>query len=199
LTADLRKTALQGLVAFRPTHLILDFIDERFDLARHGPALFTHSWELEASGYLSTAPFEGTQGIPRLSQACERLWAEGVAEFAALMATTPLRSARLILHRARWADHSRDSEGRLSPLRDVEVLPDRPASIAAHNRLLERYETLLAAVLPYLAQVEAPALRIADANHRWGLSPFHYVPEYYEAIWLQLQALGIERPAGQPA
>ena len=32
LVADLQKTALRRLVTFRPTHVIFDFIDERFDL-----------------------------------------------------------------------------------------------------------------------------------------------------------------------
>ena len=51
LVADLSKTALAELVAFRPTHLIFDFIDERFDLLSVGESLITDSWELEASGY----------------------------------------------------------------------------------------------------------------------------------------------------
>ena len=51
LVADLRKTALAELVAFRPTHLIFDFIDERFDLLSIGQSVVTDSWELEASGY----------------------------------------------------------------------------------------------------------------------------------------------------
>jgi hypothetical protein len=30
-----------------------------------------------------------------------------------------------------------------------------------------------------------------DPGHRWGLSPFHYTPDYYSEIWAQLHALGI--------
>src|SRR6266481_212201 len=51
LVADLSKTALARLVAFRPTHLIFDFIDERFDLLSVDGTLVTDSWELDASGY----------------------------------------------------------------------------------------------------------------------------------------------------
>ena len=37
LVADLTKTALASLVAFRPTHLIFDFIDERFTRVHGDP------------------------------------------------------------------------------------------------------------------------------------------------------------------
>ena len=57
VVADLEKTALSALVAFRPTHLIFDFIDERFDLLSLGGPIATHSWELEVSGYLSQKTF----------------------------------------------------------------------------------------------------------------------------------------------
>src|SRR3990167_6271731 len=40
LVADLRKTALAALVAHRPTHIIFDFIDERFDLLIFGLIAF---------------------------------------------------------------------------------------------------------------------------------------------------------------
>ena len=46
LVADLAKTALAELVAFAPTHLIFDFIDERFDLLSAGGTTVTDSWEL---------------------------------------------------------------------------------------------------------------------------------------------------------
>jgi hypothetical protein len=42
-----------------------------------------------------------------------------------------------------------------------------------------------------MAHVEAPEERRADPAHEWGLSPFHYEPAYYAAIWRQLEGLGI--------
>ena len=74
LLADLCKTALERLVAFRPTHLIFDFIDERFDLISVGDAIVSHTWELEVSGYLEQKAFRARRPIPRLSAACSRRW-----------------------------------------------------------------------------------------------------------------------------
>jgi len=194
LVADLSKTALATLVAFRPTHLIFDFIDERFDLLWAGAALVTDSWELEASGYRRQPALRGARTIPRLSAACERLWLDAAAEMAALVRATPLAEAKLILHSARWAERRRTAAGRTAAMGHVEILPGRPGDIAAHNALLARYEKAFVELMPPLARVEAPDLRVADDGHLWGPSPFHYVPAYYAAIWDQLAPLGV-RPS----
>jgi hypothetical protein len=191
LAADINKTALAQLVAWRPTHLIFDFIDERFDLLSAGGGLVTHSWELEASGYLGQRAFRGARPIPRLSGAADRLWRDAAAEFAALIRATPLRNAELILHAAQWAPVSRADDGPHMAIENAEILPGRAADIAAHNALLTRYEAAFTALMPPMTRVAAAEHRLADPAHPWGLSPFHYVPEYYAAIWRQLEALGI--------
>jgi hypothetical protein len=195
LVADLAKTALARLVAFRPTHLIFDLIDERFDLLSAGRSIVTHSWELEASGYLGQRGFRDARPVPRLSAACDRLWVEAAGEFAAIVRATPLREAQLILHVSRWAEEVRGADGRRRPLTDVAILEGRPADIGQHNALLEAYEATLTSVMPPMSRIDAGALRVADADHRWGLSPFHFVPEYYAEVWRQLEALGVTRTA----
>ncbi|MCR5876521.1 DUF6270 domain-containing protein [Phenylobacterium sp. J426] len=199
LVADLAKTALARLVAFRPTHLVLDLIDERFDLISVGRSIVTHSWELEASGYLEQKAFRGGRPIGRLSAGCQRLWTEAAGEFAALVRATPLREAQLVLHVSRWADEVRGSDGRRRPLTDVAILDGRPADIGEHNALLEAYEATLTGLMPPMARLDAGGLRVADAGHRWGLSPFHFTPEYYAEIWRQLEALGVPQLSAAPA
>lgn len=191
LVADLEKTALARLVAYRPTHIIFDFIDERFDLLSIGDALITHSGELQTSGYLSQGALRTARSIPRLSDACERLWMSGLRELAGLIAATPLREAQLILHSARWATVARGAGGALTPLRDVSVLGEHPADIAAHNALLARYDAAFETEVGAHSRIAAPDFQIADTGHRWGLSPFHYVPEYYDTIRGHLEMLGL--------
>lgn len=189
---DLRKTALARLVAFRPTHLIFDFVDERFDLLSAAGTLVTHSWELEASGYLRQPALRGARVIDRLSAACEGLWRDAAAEFAALVRATPLREARLILHAAQWAQASVDASGHRAAVSYSEPFrrTPQPLPIAEHNALLARYEAYFQAVMPAMEVVQAPAHRLADPGHRWGLSPFHYVAPYYAEICRGLEALG---------
>jgi hypothetical protein len=191
LLADLQKTALARLVAFRPTHIIFDFIDERFDLLCADSTLVVRSAELERSGYRAQPAFAGLRTVSRLSPAAERLWLDGVAEFAAVVRSTPLAQARLILHASRWAAEQRFPDGRTAPVRDVELLTGQPVEITDYNDLLAQQDAAFARLMPPFERVEAPRLRLADSAHRWGLSPFHYVPEYYAEIRRQLAALGL--------
>lgn len=191
VVADLRKLALDRLVAHRPTYLIFDFIDERFDLLAVDEAAITHSWELEVSGYLAQPALSHARPIPRLSDACENLWRASLGALAARIAATPLQEATLVLHAAQWAESWRDLTGALAPLPDeTEIWTGRPTSRAAHNALLARYQAAFLEVFPQAKVVSAPDRRIADEGHRWGLSPFHYVEDYYAEIRRQLAALG---------
>lgn len=189
--SDLTKDALAALVAHRPTHVIFDFIDERFDLMSVDGSLITRSWELTESGYLAAPALKRARPIRRLSDACERLWLDAAGELAAFIRATPLKDATLILHEARWAERHLDASGVERPLENVEVLPGEAAEIGDHNALLARYEAAFTGLTPKLARVAAPAQRLADVGHRWGLSPFHYVDDYYAEIWRQLRALGV--------
>lgn len=191
LVADLTKTAVRRLVAFQPTHIIVDLIDERFDLLSVGEALITHSAELERSGYLGQPALQGARTIPRLSAACDRLWRDGVGRFAALVRGTHLRHAQTILHSARWAEAQRAPDGELTPVRDVQLLSGRPVEIAPYNALLERQEAVFEAVMSPLTRLESATQRLADPSHQWGLSPFHYTAEYYADVRRQLAGLGL--------
>lgn len=200
LVADLRKTALHRLITYRPTHLIFDFIDERFDLLAAGGGLALNSGEMVRSGYLAQSAFSERRLIPRLSDTCERLWLEAASEFAAVVRATPLREAKLILHSARWATRQRAPDGGLRPIEGVEIVGGQPAEIAPYNAVLERQEAAFTALMPPMAKVDAGAWRLADSAHQWGLSPFHYVPEYYDEVRRQLVGLGLgEGFSGQPA
>ena len=198
LVADLQKTALRRLVAFRPTHLIFDFIDERFDLMTVGSAIATRSAELHRSGYLEQPALAAARPLPRLSAACDRLWLEAASEFAALVRATPLGRAQLILHQARWAHEQRLADGTVVALSNVELLPGQPVEIATYNDLLARQETAFLDLMPPMARIDAGAQRLADARHHWGLSPFHYVSDYYDEVRRQLAALGLAEAFSDP-
>ena len=191
VVSDLAKRGLASLLEFRPTHIIFDFIDERFDLLKSGPSLVSESWELLESGYLRQPALKAATRIPRLSETCTDRWISAARELACFLAATPLGDARLILHEAQWAETYLDASGVETPFSDVEVLAGRATSVHAHNGLLEDYQSVMLDLLPDMARVASPANRIGDEGHRWGLSPFHYVPAYYDDIRRQLAAAGV--------
>ena len=136
--------------------------------------------------------------MSRLSAPRDRLWRDAAGAFAGLIRGTELRRATLILHSARWATRERDAGGTVSDIRDIEILSGEPASIETYNALLMRQEAAFTALMPPMARIDAEAFRIADPGHQWGLSPFHYVPEYYDAVRSQLSDMGLSGAFSDP-
>jgi hypothetical protein len=187
---DLLKTGPAALAAHRPTHLVLDLIDERFDLLRRGDTVVTRSWETSLLG-LEERELAGFALVPRQSGEARELWRRGLARFADFL-KAELPATKVILHDARCATARRDEDGRISPLGpDWEFWPGAASGVSALNALLADYAAEILAALPQAAVVKAPeALTLATEAHRWGLAPFHYVDDYYQAVWAQLQRLG---------
>ncbi|WGD28421.1 DUF6270 domain-containing protein [Ancylobacter sp. WKF20] len=183
LTAELGKTTVAQIAAARPDVLYLDFIDERFDLLACGAALVTESLELIDSGVMHLPPLAQARRVPRLSHEAWAAWEDGLLRLRHAFDTGTIPACRIVLHACLWADTSLTAEGP-RPLPDAcEILPGRIVSRAAHNELLHRMHAAFAARFPEAVVIEIPAaLRVADAAHRWGAAPFHFIPSYYEAF-----------------
>jgi hypothetical protein len=192
VAADLDKTALAQIFAQRPTHLIFDFIDERFDLLEQGGAVATHSWELDRLGLIGGPGLEAPVLVDRLSPRADALWREGLARMAQLLNAGPLAQTTVILHHAQWAETYVDAGGALDRFDDCVPMWPGAASLAANNDLLRHYRDLFMQAVPRTRVVQAAdRLVVADAGHVWGLSPFHYARGYYDDIWRQLRGLGV--------
>jgi hypothetical protein len=192
---DLLKTGLARLANFRPTHLIFDFIDERFPLARAGGAIATLSPDSQRLAFADRDPGDVAL-IPRGSPAAFELWRGGLAGIKRFV-EAELPAARLILHDARCATRYVDEQGDIRELGSTwEFWPGRPESVEAQNELLGRYAAEFRQALPQAAYIRAPAeLQLAAAGHRWGLAPFHYVDGYYGFIAAELDRLGCRQSA----
>lgn len=193
VAADLEKTALAALIAHSPTHVVFDFIDERFDLLDQNGAIITHSWELDCLGLIGGPGLEAPRALPRLSAEVDSLWCDALGKIAQLLHTPPLSDAAVILHHAQWSDAYRDRQGGAGSFGGtLHIWNGRPAAFSAHNELLDRYRDRFVEAIPRARVVQASAAaQLADEGHIWGLSPFHYVKAYYSDVWRQLQALGV--------
>ncbi|ETF04724.1 hypothetical protein W822_04205 [Advenella kashmirensis W13003] len=89
----------------------------------------------------------------------------------------------------RRLSHARSSESS-----EVFLPSYSNADIENANELLEKMYTRMSQDLSEEQFfVFSKEMFISDAQHRWGKSPFHYVPEYYSALMEQvLEALGRE-------
>lgn len=184
--ADLNKTALAALVDHRPTHVLFDFIDERFDLLEQYGALVSKTWEFDNLELVGKPGLASPRQLPRLGEEVEALWREALAKIAKMLHSPPLADAVVILHHAQWAGAYRGKAGGLATFEGGEEL------WTAQNALLRHYRDLFVQAVPRARVVQASDRhQQADEGHVWGLSPFHYVTDYYPDVWRQLQGLGV--------
>ncbi|HEY1707264.1 MAG TPA: DUF6270 domain-containing protein [Rhizomicrobium sp.] len=173
IASDLSKTALRILASRKPSVLILDFIDERFDLLQIGDTRVSDTRHMRQPGFRQRYESRWTP-IPRLSEETTELWKTG-AEIFMKGAADIVGEENIIIHEATWAPALRMPDGSLEPFDEPYL-----SLIPRHNALLEQYFAHMRALAP-----KAKTLRVAqhnvlaDPEHRWSREPFHYVQEYY--------------------
>lgn len=151
--------------------LIYDPIDDRYPIGRFADGgLVTVSQEfllldIDPSSYAQCA---------FLTDEHWEHWERGWTELVRTLGEAE-RIDRLVYHDARWA-------------RTVSGLWGRGAG--ADRRAVRRANDWLARALERAREdlpddqvvSVAPELVRADGDHKWGLSPYHYVPAYYQAL-----------------
>jgi hypothetical protein len=180
---DFRKTFLDRLEEAAPDRLVIDLIDERFDVLHMAGSFVTRSSEFVRAGLdglAGDAPSPVTRRDPQLPElyrsAC-RAFAERVS------AVVP--PEHVILHRARWCTRYRDATG-------VHAFPaDRVVYCAEMNRLMDRIHAELRHAFHGRARELSidPRTALADGDHHWGLEPYHYDANYNRAAREGLRSL----------
>ncbi len=173
---DVKKLIPSQLTAAKAELYVVDLIDERFDLCQTPDGgLCTVSNELRSSGFTRDAGRIITSGSAEFFTLWERGW-------SALLATLREKGAldKLRIHKAYWSTNNEDRSG---------FLPSYPASsILAANDFLDRLYARVAQDVPREHIIECPAdLVVGALQHKWGLSPFHYVTPYYREFMRRLR------------
>lgn len=210
---DFQRGFWQRLEAARPDLLLLDLMDERFDLlaatAAEGPRYATMSdsvarWdrvERKRGGPRLLRQLRarfGRHGMPglarlgftpvrRLSGEVEQLWSAAAGAFAERLRAAHPR-LRVLLH--------------LAPLpvrfEDGGELPDdhnawwlrKPQRLEALRAQLGRYALRLRELFPEAPVLELPQeLQRLRRRHVWGEAPWHYGDLYYRALTDRLRRL----------
>ncbi|RMI12585.1 DUF6270 domain-containing protein [Cellulomonas triticagri] len=166
---DLRKS-LPVLLATDDSELVVyDPVDERFDLLEHPTSGALCTWSAELSRV--TTPPAGRR-IRSGSDEFFRLWEAGWERLLRVLDARG-RRADLRVNAARWASEV-DDGGPLPAIYSDE-------RIAAANAFLARLYARMRQDLSEHQFVE-PRSRdlVAAREHRWGASPFHLVPSFYD-------------------
>jgi hypothetical protein len=196
VVADFRKTFFETLTDTDATWLVVDLIDERFDLLRGVGSFVTRSSAFRAAGLDENRPFEA-EPASRVSANGRRLFEEAAGHFAERV-TAVVPAEHVVLHRALWCTEFY-SNGEVLPFP-----PDQLAKCERQNDMLNHGYDTLAAAFDGRATTVAVDLSIhrADADHHWQLEPYHYEPAYNRfAIERLQQVLGLRASpdVGDPA
>lgn len=194
--ADLEKTLAGQLSSLDFDLLLIDLIDERFKLAlNEAGAICTVSNELVAAGFdVQQAPQIIEPNSPEFYSA----WVKGWERFITLMRAMGCNS-KIIINKTFWAE-STAAGGDFSE-------HFKPVHIERANRGLQKLYDRIALDLSANQFIEHSRTEILGADeHRWGLSPFHYVDQYYVTMLSKIREkffnkthAPIETPATKPA
>lgn len=168
---DLEKQLPAALRNLTDEIVILDLIDERIRVAESANGMIAISPEVARVGFRGGSGRQLKIGTPAHTAAWVRA-ADALAD--------ALRGRTVILNQAFWATHD-DAGGDLSMKFDIET----------HNRALREMYAHLAAALDCHTVEYSQDLLVADSQHRWGLSPFHYIDSFYTHFVERFQALNL--------
>jgi Family of unknown function (DUF6270) len=181
--ADFHKTFFASLARARPQWLVIDLVDERFDLLRGAGSIVTRSSAFQAAG-LDEADDFAFERVRRMSGEGHALFERAAGAFAERVMEL-VAPERIVLHRALWCRSYRvDGE-------TVAFPEARLALGEQQNAMLNHgYDALAEAFGGRAATIEVdPSAHRADAAHRWELEPYHYEPAYNEQAAERLGAL----------
>lgn len=162
---DWHKTLPAKLTETAFDFLLVDLIDERFDVAEIGGSLVSVSNEFQNTGY----PLDGLTRHPFGSP--EHTEAFRIAFNGLINLVDP---ERIVVSRAYWARML--SDGR--PTADSGY-------VDGANQNLERLYSIVKSAGVHWIEFSPEQLRGA-LDHKWGVSPFHYVDSFYGQVQASL-------------
>ena len=174
---DIRKDFLNDLAGFQFDVLLLDLIDERFNLyVEPQGTVCTLSSELVSSGFL----VDSNEGVKYFSGSEEfwRLWEAGWS-----ILVNKLRGLgvldRLLVNQVFWSSRT-ENGGNFEPHYSSK-------HIDSANQFLDRmYQRISADIRSEQFLRFDHGLMTGAIGHKWGISPFHYVDAYYLSAIQQL-------------
>jgi Family of unknown function (DUF6270)/Heparinase II/III-like protein/Heparinase II/III N-terminus len=170
VAADLSKELLSQLTSTSFDLLLIDLIDERFSLFEfENGALVTQSNELISGSFDKSS--ESGRSVASGSEEFFRLWETGWNSFIQLIKDSD-QIHKIRINKAFWANETADGQS-FSPNFPEEKIK------SANNFLSKLYERISQDIAENQFLISDRSLLVGSTHHRWGLSPFHFIDEYY--------------------
>lgn len=183
---DAEKTVIDSLVAAQPDIVVLDLVDERLPILRHD-----QTW-LTQSEYLRRVP-----DAEQLVEGADEVVAMPRPRRVELFDDAARRLARTLRRRLPATAFVLNEAPYTTRVGDGSQLPEPQAGWA--RALQAGQEPLVASLVRHLGDrlLRARPPRdvcLADPDHRWGVTAYHYVESYYH--WLLDLLDAVEPPSG---
>jgi hypothetical protein len=169
---DLTKEFPRHIKSFNSDYLIIDFIDERMNILKTKESYLTRSKEFVES----KIDIKGRV----LSDSDKLMLWEKCAERFINDLKSNLKPEQIILHKAFWQEQYKGEDGTIHKFDDPEI--------KINNLRLKHYYEMIENGIEGINVIELNGF-IADENHVWGLSPFHYEDRYYLEFINQLDSI----------
>lgn len=187
---DLKKNTFNALKSSKSKYLIIDLIDERFNLAKYKNSIVTLSNEMVQSKVLGEK-FEPDK-IRKIknwkilknkkqflgeSYIFNNILVENyIKEFCDKILSI-FEEENIIIHKALMVDKYIDKNGK------KQIFPKNylKNNNIVNKKLIYMYD-FLEKFMPKAKIIDESLNYCADENHKWGLAPMHYSNKYYEDI-----------------
>lgn len=178
--ADLNKTFKEYLEKEDIGMLIIDMIDERFDVLKLGTSYITSSNEYKSSNLPKI--FNGRK-VER-NEEYWLLWEKAALEFTSILNSKT--DVKVVIHKAYWKSDYYDKSGEIKDFPENQMNQIFNANLYL-DRMYSFFEKHL--VNPYIIEVNFETK--CDENHQWGLSPYHYEVNYYKEFIQELNKISL--------
>jgi hypothetical protein len=181
---DFAKSIIDRLVGLQPDLVVLDLIDERLPIARVGRTWLTVS-EYTKQTELGPRVLAGAvQTVSMTSPARPALFAVAAKRVARRL-VRELPNTAFVLNEAPYT----------TQVGDGTTLPEPSAGWARELQAAQQplIKSVLSQMGDRLLRARAPEeVCLADPDHKWGVTSYHYVEDYYN--WLLDTLVAVEPP-----
>lgn len=175
-----------GEANIKNKYLLIDLIDERFDLLKINDSLITCSPELLDSGCFKNKKFKRFKKIKSLNGEwfIGDIYFVGCIEQFVMKIKDIFDEENIIIHKVRMTDYYRDLSGNLVVFQE-DVLKENHIV----NEMLDFMYACLIEYLPNAVVIDRSGSYFADSSHQWGLAPMHFEAEYYIDVLKEIKVV----------
>ena len=166
---DMTKQLLVDIINVDFDFLLIDLIDERFDLLEIAPNKFITYSNIYAEACQGV---KSGRVIKKLSLEYEQLWINGLNRLYSILKEHNLIN-KVKINKVEW----------IFPFKEEQTFLFTDEYIQENNQFLSKCYHRLNQLFPSDSfLLFGKDLLKPDLSHKWGRSPFHYIPQLYQAM-----------------